>query len=41
MARPVKTVDAKRVIELASKGLTIKEIAALEFPKRPIPCRCD
>jgi AraC-like DNA-binding protein len=30
MARPVKTVDAKRVIELAAKGHTMEEIAALE-----------
>ncbi len=30
MARPRKTVDAKRVIELASNGRTLREIAALE-----------
>lgn len=30
MGRPCKSVDEKRVIELASKGMTIKEIAALE-----------
>jgi hypothetical protein len=30
MARPRKTINEKRVIELASKGLTVKEIAAFE-----------
>lgn len=30
MPRPRKTVDEKRVIELASKGLTVNEIAAHE-----------
>lgn len=30
MGRPRKTVDEKRVIELASKGLTVQEIGAFE-----------
>ena len=30
MGRPRKTVDPKRIIELASKGHTLEEIAALE-----------
>lgn len=30
MGRPLKNIDAKRVIELAAKGHLLKEIAALE-----------
>ena len=39
MARPCKTIDAKRVVYLASIGHTIEEIAALEDVSQSAPQR--